>query len=87
MKDLGLLIWFTQLGFSVAVPLAVYPLLAVWLHNSQGWGSWVIWLGVAIGVCSAIGGLRDALKSMDKYIKRNKKDKPAPPPVSFNDHD
>ena len=43
MKDLSLLIWLTQLGFSVAFPLAGFILLGVWLHDRFGWGQWVIW--------------------------------------------
>lgn len=87
MKDLALLIWLLQLGISVAVPLACYPLLALWLQSRFGLGRWVILVGIALGLVSAIGGLRDALKSMDKYVKRNHPKKPGPPPVSFHDHD
>ena len=32
MKDLNLIVWLTQLGMSVAVPLAGFVLLAVWLR-------------------------------------------------------
>lgn len=87
MKDLGLLIWLTQLGLSVAVPLACYILLAVWLRAHFGWGVWILWVGIVLGISSAVGGLRDALRSMDKYIRRNNPSSPEPPPVSFNDHD
>lgn len=87
MKDLGLLIWFLQLGISVSVPLALYIMLAVWLHQSRGWGSWIIWVGVVLGICSAVGGLRDALRSMNKYIKRNSPAPQDPPAVSFSEHD
>lgn len=87
MKDLALLVWFLQLGISVAVPLAAYPLIALWLQSRFGLGAWVIWVSVALGVVSAIGGMKDALKSMDKYVKRNHPKKPGPPPVSFHDHD
>lgn len=87
MKDLGLLIWFAQLGISVSVPLALYIMLAVWLHQSRGWGNWIIWVGVVLGISSAIGGLRDALRSMNRYIKRNSPPPQDPPAVSFSEHD
>lgn len=87
MKDLALLVWLTQLGISVAVPLAGYPLLALWLRSRFGWGNWVVWVALVLGVSAAIGGLRDALKSMDKYIRRNHPKDPGPPPVGFSDHD
>lgn len=85
MKNLSLLVWLTQLGFSVAFPLAGFVLLAVWLQNKFSLGSWVIWIGVVLGVICAADGLRTSLKAMERLAK----DKPDEelPPVSFNDHD
>lgn len=85
MKDLSLLVWLTQLGLSVAFPLAGFVLLAVWLHNDRGWGSWVIWAGLILGLICAAVGFRDSLKAME-LMSRDKKSKDDPP-VSFNDHD
>lgn len=85
MKDLNLLVWLTQLGLSVALPLAGFILLAIWLHESCGWGSWVIWVGLVLGMICAIDGLRTSLKTMERLCRKPKDD--APPPVSFNDHD
>ncbi|MBQ3215996.1 MAG: AtpZ/AtpI family protein [Oscillospiraceae bacterium] len=84
MKDLHLLIWLTQLGLSTVGPLTVCTLIAVWLRQHYGWGSWVIWVGVALGTVMAIDGLRTSLKLMQRLSKR-KSD--TPPPVSFNEHD
>lgn len=83
MKDLSLLIWLAQLGLSTAFPLAGFILLAVWLHRECAWGSWVIWVGVAIGLIVAIDGFRTSLKAMGRMTK----DHGEKPPVSFNDHD
>lgn len=85
MKDLNLILWITQLGLSVAIPLAGFILLAVWLHESCGWGAWVIWAGVILGIFSAVDGLRASLKILERLGK--KKSDPEPPAVSFNDHD
>ena len=84
MKDLSLLVWLTQLGLSVALPLAGFVLLALWLRNSWGWGDWVIWAGVGLGIVCAIDGFRVSLKVMERLSRDKKKD---PPPVSFNEHD
>ena len=84
MKDLSLLVWLTQLGLSVALPPAGFILLAVWLRNSQGWGDWVIWVGIGLGLLFAIDGLRTSLKAMERISRKSKDD--TPPPVSFNDH-
>lgn len=84
MKDLNLLIWLTQLGFSVAFPLAGFTLLGVWLRDRWGWGGWTVWAGIVIGVICAFDGLRTSLKAMARMSKQKKEDIP---PVSFNDHD
>ena len=85
MKDLNLIVWLTQLGMSVAVPLAGFVLLAVWLRRELGWGGWVIWVGITLGIVCAVDGLVRSLKILDKL--GNKKQDPEPPAVSFNDHD
>lgn len=85
MKNLGLLVWLTQLGISVAVPLGGFVLLGVWLRQRFELGVWVVIAGVVIGLICAINGLRSALKAMAQLAKEKKKD--TPPPVSFNDHD
>lgn len=83
MKDLKLLVWLTQLGLSVAVPPAMFILLALWLRDSCGWGGWVLWAGIVLGIVSAIDGLRTSLKAMSR-LSKNKK--PEDPPVFFNEH-
>lgn len=85
MKDLNLIVWLTQLGMSVAIPLAAFVLLGVWLHNGLGWGVWTVWVGIGLGVISAINGFRSSLQVLAS-IAKGKKEK-QPPAVSFNDHD
>lgn len=85
MENLKMLIWLTQLGVSVAFPLAGFILLAVWLRERFGLGFWVLILGIVLGFAGAIDGLRASLKAME-IMSKDKKDK-EPPPVSFNDHD
>jgi exosortase/archaeosortase family protein len=84
VKELSLLVWLTQLGLSVAFPLAGFILLAVWLRNSLDWGQWVIWAGLALGLICAVNGFRHSLKAMD-LLSRDRKKKQAPP-VAFNEH-
>ena len=83
MKNLSLLVWLTQLGLSVAVPLAGCVFLGVWLHQHFAWGVWTVWTGVILGILLAAEGLRSSLKAMERMSK-NKQDKP---PVGFNEHD
>ena len=84
MKDLPLIVWLTQLGLSVSVPMAGFVLLAVWLRNTLGWGQWVIYVGIVLGLVCALDGLRTSLKAMERLGRKKKED--LPPPVSFNDH-
>ena len=85
MKEFRLLIWLTQLGLSVAFPLAGFILLGGWLHSAKGWGAWTVFAGLILGLICAFHGFRDSLKTMERMSK-NKKDQ-MPPPVSFNHHD
>lgn len=84
MKNLSMIVWFTQLGLSVALPPAGFIYLASWLRNSYGWGSWVLWVGIVLGVIGAVDGLRISLKAMMRMSKEEKTDQP---PVSFNEHE
>lgn len=85
MKNIKLLVWLTQLGLSVAVPPAVIIWLAVWLHRDHGWGSWIVWTGIILGIYCAVDGLRVSLKALSRMSEP--KDTGDPPAVSFNDHD
>lgn len=84
MKDLSLLTWLTQLGLSVALPLGGFILLAVWLRQRFGLGSWVLWVGIGLGLYCAVDGLRVSLKTLARFSKKKDEE---PPAVSFNEHD
>lgn len=84
MKNVSLLVWVTQLGLSVALPLGGFVLLGVWLRQQFNWGTWVVVTGVVVGVVSAFGGLRNSLKTMEQMAKEKTEDDP---PVSFNEHE
>ena len=84
MKELTLLTWLTQLGLSVALPLAGFILLALWLRNQFGWGDWVLWVGIVMGFISALSGLIQSLKLLAGLTEKKREETP---PVSYNDHD
>lgn len=85
VKEFNMLIWMTQLGISVAVPLALCILGAVWLRNRFDLGPWVLILGICLGFYLAVDGLRTSLKAMDRMHRTGSRDKEEPP-MSFNDH-
>ena len=53
MKHWNLLIWVPQFGISVVFPLILFIMLAVWLQERWGWGSWVIVAGIFCGLITA----------------------------------
>ena len=85
MKDLNLIVWLTQLGLSTAFPLIGFVLLSLWLRSTFHFGNWVLWIGIALGVISAIDGFRTSLKAMSRLAKRKSQEDDSP--ISFNNHD
>ncbi len=71
MKNLSLLVWFSQLGISVAVPLGGAIWLSVWLQQKFSLGAWVIVVGVIVGVYGAVDGLRTSLKAMEHLANQS----------------
>ena len=85
MKNLNMLVWLTQLGLSVAGPLAGFILLAVWLRQRFDLGVWVLIVGIVFGISGAVDGFRVSMKAMEQ-MSRDKSGESDPPTVSFNDH-
>ena len=84
MKNVNLLIWLTQLGVSVAVPLGGFIWLGIWLRQQFDLGIWVVLTGIFVGIVCAVDGLRISLKAMERMSKEKSEE---PPPVSSNDHE
>lgn len=84
MKNLSMLVWLTQLGLSVVVPMAAFTLLAVWLRKLFDLGSWVLIVGIVVGLCCAVDGFRTSLKIMERL---GRPDTEKDDRLSFNDHD
>ena len=89
MKHWNLLIWVPQFGISVVFPLILFIMLAVWLQERWGWGSWVIVAGIFCGLITAAIGFGDTARAMLEASghKKDKDEKPRDPGVSFNSHD
>lgn len=66
MKELNMLVWLTQLGLSVAIPLAGFTWLGVWLRGRFALGDWVVVLGLVIGLICAVDGFRSSLRIMER---------------------
>ncbi len=82
MKGMNLLVWMTQLGLSLVIPLTCFSLLGVWLHYSLGLGRWILIVGIVLGLISGIQSLWNAIQMMIRMNPPEQKE----PPKSFNDH-
>ena len=71
------LVWLTQFGLSIAVPLVVSN------HGGlmTGWGQ----VGVLVGVFGAVSGLVTSLRAVDRQAGE-REDRSKKPPVYFNQH-
>ena len=70
MKLVRALALLTQLGLSVAFPLAGFVLAAVWLRNRFDLGVWVLVAGILLGFISAVGGFIKTLKAAAILFKK-----------------
>ena len=72
MSDWNMLIWLTQLGLSVVLPLAGMTGLAIWLCSQYQLGRWVILLGILLGFILAVCSFKNTLKEMEYMEKRRR---------------
>lgn len=82
-----MLVWITQLGVSVAAPLAGFSLLGLWLRSRFSLGVWVMLACIFLGLICAVQGLRSSLQILERMDRQNEKRSRPTPPVSFNDHE
>ncbi len=85
MKDLKLLVWLTQLGISVALPLGIFIGGALWLRNRFDLGSWILVVGIILGFGIAIHEFYQSMKLLDRVGNKKKKEESSA--VFFNDHE
>lgn len=85
MKEFKLLIWLTQLGVSVAAPLTLCILGALWLRSRFDLGIWVLFAGIGLGLYLAVSGFRTSLNAMEQ-MGQHKSGDADPPPACFKDH-
>ena len=83
LKEASMLVWLTQLGLSVAVPLAGFIVGAVWLQRTFDLGIWIVFAGIFLGMYCAIHGFVQSMKILSQMHNKKKKDAPS---VFFNDH-
>ena len=74
-KLVRVLALLTQLGLSVAFPLAGFVLAAVWLRERFGLGGWVLAIGIVLGMAGAVDGFVTSLKAVECLFKKDEAQK------------
>ena len=83
LKNVSLLVFFSQLGLSVVVPLGGFVALGVWLRNLWNTGVWLVLVMAGMGLFVAASGFINTLRTM----KRMADEDDQKPPLSYNEHD
>ncbi|WP_294542887.1 AtpZ/AtpI family protein [uncultured Gemmiger sp.] len=86
MKDLAQLlnglVWFTQLGISLVVPLLLFVGGGAWLVNALGAPMWVMFPAFVLGLGTSGATARRFYLTERRKAEKRQPDKP----VGFNDH-
>lgn len=85
MKILNLLLWVTQLGFSILFPLCFFLYLGYWLQNKFSLGLWVILLFGILGLLTSVSTVKSCLRSLLKAADEASPQRDTP--IAFNNHD
>lgn len=83
MKNVSMLVFFSQLGLSVVVPLGGFVALGVWLRRLCNTGVWLVLVMAGIGLLMAVSGFVNTLRTM----KRMAEEDDQKTPLSYNEHD
>ncbi len=76
------LAWLTQFGLSVVMPLLLCVLGSLWLRSRFSLGSWIVVVGILLGIGGAASGLWSSLKQINRAARQEDKEQT----ISFNDH-
>lgn len=82
LKDVSLLVFLSQLGLGVALPLGGFVVLGVWLRRWLDLGVWIVLVFTALGALMAIQGFINTLKTMNRMAKKPEEDV-----LSYNEHE
>ena len=70
-KVLQNLTYLTQLGLTIALPLVFCIFGASWLQKRFNLGSWIVLVGIILGIGSAACSLFGFIKTMSKKAKKS----------------
>lgn len=79
VKNLSLLVWVTQFGLSVTVPLCGALLIGSWLD----FGPWALAACGLVGLLTSVSTACSCVKAMRKETKQDQEQ----PCVAFNEHE
>ena len=68
------LVYLTQMGMSLAMPLVICIAGSAWLKDKFGLGGWVVLLGIVLGIGSMAVTLRDYVISFSRKAQKSTKE-------------
>ena len=77
-----MLVFLSQLGLGVVLPLAGFVALGVWLRQWLGLGIWIVLVFTAVGAYMAVQGFISTLKTMSRMAKKTEDTT-----LSYNEHE
>lgn len=68
-----MLIWMTQLGLSVALPLAGLVMLGIWLQRRFLLGKWIVIVFLFLGLIASVTQFVKILREMERSARKRPK--------------
>lgn len=87
MKQISLLLWVTQFGFSILFPVCFFLIAGTWLQERFDLGTWVLVVCGIVGLLTSISTTRSCIRAMRKEAGDRKSEEDHKTVVAFNDHD
>lgn len=84
-KILSMLLWVTQLGLSILLPLCIFLLAGTWLRQRYDMGMWIMVVLGILGFLTSLSTARSCIRALCKEAREAGKDEQAP--SAFNQHD
>lgn len=80
--DWSMLIWLTQLGLSIALPMVGCVMMGLWLQRKLQLGAWIILVCVLMGlICGAMNFCK-SLAAMEQSARKSpKRPRKSPSPI------
>ncbi|MGM9551466.1 MAG: AtpZ/AtpI family protein [Clostridia bacterium] len=67
--------WITQFGLSMVSPIILCVIFALWINNTFNTGTWVVIVGMLLGVAASFTTMASFIKTVKKEMEDKEDDK------------